>query len=77
MNFKDFIIKKFNDFFYSIGIEPIYGITLLFILLVLPTTRSLKNWNEIPKNLKKFYILGWIGASLGIIICILHLLQIY
>jgi len=75
MDFKKIIIKNLSDFFESIGITPLYGITLIFLLIISPTFKKLKNRDSVPKYLKEFYILGWISAFIALIVCIINLLQ--
>lgn len=75
MELRDYIIRNITDLFNSIGIYPLYGITLIFIIILLPSIKKLKDWNSVPKHLKEFYVLGWIIGLVLLAGCIINLLH--
>lgn len=42
MNFKEGIVKEFTRFFENVGINPLFGFTLIFFLMVFPSINKLK-----------------------------------
>lgn len=72
---KDYIQKFLNNFFNSLGITPIYGITLIYIIIILPSIKNIKVWDSMPKQSKELFILKWLAALIGIIFCAIILLN--
>ncbi|HSW55301.1 MAG TPA: hypothetical protein VLH59_09435 [Ignavibacteriaceae bacterium] len=72
---KESISKFLDDFFNTLGIEPIYGITFLFFLIIIPTTKKIKVWSSLSKTEKEFYILGWLAAIVCLIICVITFIR--
>jgi len=71
MNLKESIIHFFKSIFEKIIMDPLFGMTLLFILIIVPTFGKLKVWGELPDYKKHFLITGWIVALLSIITLII------
>ncbi|HCY74782.1 MAG TPA: hypothetical protein DHV28_02590 [Ignavibacteriales bacterium] len=71
MSLKESTIHFFNDIFENIGMDPLFGMTLLFIIMIVPTFGKLKVWGELPDYKKHFLIAGWIVALLSIITLII------
>jgi hypothetical protein len=75
MEYKDVIIKYVEEFFNSIDIDPLLGITVIYLLIILPSTKKLKEWDTVPKQLKDFYILTWLVAVFLFVAIILKFLH--
>ncbi len=71
MNLKESTIHFFNNIFEKMGMDPLFGMTLLFIIVIVPTFGKLKVWGELPDYQKHFLVSGWIVALLSIITLII------
>lgn len=69
---KERLAKKLITFLENQGIEPIYGITIISILITLSYWKDFKNWKDRPGWIK-----GLAGTSLvaSIIFSIMSLLR--
>jgi len=46
MSPKDELIKKFNEFFQFLGIDPMLVTSLIILLMSIYTVKDIKNWKE-------------------------------
>lgn len=74
LDFKQKLINYFDDVFNFLGIDPLLGGTILFLIIILPTVKYLKRWEEVPRFKKHFLISGWIVAVLSILSCLIIIL---
>lgn len=72
-NFDQIVAKYFE----SLGIKPVYGVTLLMIIFSYTETKKLKIWDKIPFVQRLFAILTWIATILGFIASIVSLFDIH
>jgi|GEM_PF-1635868 hypothetical protein len=46
---KEKLALKLNDFFINLGINPIYGVTVLSLIILLSYKKDMKRWEELSK----------------------------
>lgn len=75
MNIKENVNNFLTNLFSSIGIDPLLGVTILFLFMILLGIKKLKMWDVLPDYKKHFLISGWIVLLLAIITLIIGLFQ--
>lgn len=71
---KNELAKKIRIFLEENGIDPIYAVTILGIVISLSYWNYFKNWEEIEPFRKRIVISTLFGTSVLVIISILKLL---
>ena len=71
------LIIKFSDFLRSIGINPLYFITIITVpLYFIMYKNELKKWSTLKDVKKFFHLMNLIGLTLLIIISLLMLIGV-
>jgi hypothetical protein len=74
---KDDLAESFVQFLKENGIDPIYAITILSLLITLSYWRDFKNWNNTPNWAKRIPATTALGTAVFVIMSLLHLLGIF
>jgi uncharacterized membrane protein len=62
--------RELKELLFSLGINPIYFVTLVFIFLAFSYKKNVKNWNSVPNHFKGIIILTFVGTALFIFLSI-------
>jgi hypothetical protein len=49
VEFKEKLALRLNDFFIDLGINPIYGVTVISLIILLGYKNDIKRWEELSK----------------------------
>lgn len=64
MDLREYIRKEFDQFFTTLGIEPLNAYTILYLIFFVWSIKNLKNWRNKKQLDKNWYILFWIFGLL-------------
>jgi len=66
-----------NDLLNKLGIPPLFFGTLVMLVLSLFHTKDLKRWDELSKYKKRFIIMVWIAALVGLFASVIAFFSIH
>ena len=52
VEFKEKLALRLNDLFIDLGIDPVYGSTILVWIVLISFLKDVKRWEELPKSKK-------------------------
>ncbi len=74
--YKEGLARKLVEFFRSIGIDPLYGVTVLVWLVVISYRKDIQRWKELPFWHKGLIISAFFGATVLTMFSLLQLIGV-
>jgi hypothetical protein len=71
------ISNKLHQFLVSLGISPIYGATLIMLIISLITIRDLRKWDKLSMLQKYFDIIGWCSTIILLIFSLIYTIKVF
>jgi len=75
MSFKDIFVKKLNDLFYNLGLDPLLGWLFLILITSIFTVKDMKNWKNISSYSKTMDNAVWVATFFIISLLILRTIR--
>lgn len=74
--YKESLGRKLVDFLRDIGIDPLYGLTILAWIIVVSYRNDIKRWEELPSWHRGLIVSAFFGATVFTIFSFLRLIGI-
>ena len=74
--YKESLGRNIVDFLRDIGIDPVYGITILMLVVVISYRKDIKKWDELPFWHKGLIVSAFFAAIVASTFSLLQLIGV-